>query len=179
MQATMSPIGCLTTTTTIKMSQYIHKASRHNQTYSEPKTTDQPNSKFPTPKRHCHIICNNTGSLELSSAQSIRSKCSIKNFILTHQKYTLLFYHIILQYPIYQMFYHSILYIKIIYYLFLIITINNNNGTSTTAATTATNSNNIGQPPLAQTHIHQRHLKKKKKKTHTHTHTQPERSAQP
>ena len=75
------------------------------------------------------------------------------------------------------MFYHSILYIKIIYYLLPIITINNNNGTSTTATITATNSNNTDQPPPAQTHIHQRHLKKKK--THTHTHTQPERSAQP
>ena len=42
-----------------------------------------------------------------------------KNVILTHQKPTLLFYHIILQHPIYQMFYHSILYIKIIYYLSL------------------------------------------------------------
>ena len=64
------------------------------------------------------------------------------------------------------MFYHSILYIKIIYYFLPIITINNNNGTSTIAATTASNSNNTGQPPLAQTHIHQRHLKifKKKKK---------------
>ena len=71
------------------------------------------------------------------------------------------------------MFYHSILYIKIIYYLLPIITINNNNGTSTTATITATNSNNTDQPPPAQTHIHQRHLKKK------NTHTQPERSAQP
>ena len=34
---------------------------------------------------------------------------------MTHQKSTLLFYHIILQHPIYQMFYHSIQYIKIIY----------------------------------------------------------------
>ena len=38
-----------------------------------------------------------------------------KNVILTHQKPTLLIYHIILQYLIYQMFYHSILYIKIIF----------------------------------------------------------------
>ena len=46
---------------------------------------------------------------------SIRSRCSIKKVILTHQKPTLLFYHIILQHPIYQMFYHSIIYIKIIF----------------------------------------------------------------
>ena len=39
----------------------------------------------------------------------------IKNVILTHQKPTLLFYHIILQYTIYQMFYSFILNIKIIY----------------------------------------------------------------
>ena len=45
----------------------------------------------------------------------IRSRCCRKNAILTHQKPTLLFYHIILQYLIYQMFYHSILYIKIIF----------------------------------------------------------------
>ena len=38
-----------------------------------------------------------------------------KNAILTRQKPTLLFYHIILQHLIYQMFYHSILYIKIIF----------------------------------------------------------------
>ena len=38
-----------------------------------------------------------------------------KNVILTYQKLTLLFYYIILQYRIYQMFYHSILYIKIIF----------------------------------------------------------------
>ena len=47
--------------------------------------------------------------------KSIRSRCS-KNFvILPHQMLTLLFYHIILQHPIYQMFYNSILYIKIIF----------------------------------------------------------------
>ena len=34
---------------------------------------------------------------------------------MTHQKSTLLFYHIILQHPIYLMFYHSIQYINIIY----------------------------------------------------------------
>ena len=38
-----------------------------------------------------------------------------KKVILTYQKFALLFYHIILQYLIYQMFYHSILYIKIIF----------------------------------------------------------------
>ena len=38
-----------------------------------------------------------------------------KNVILTHQKSTLLFYRIILQYFIYKMFYYSILYIKIIF----------------------------------------------------------------
>ena len=38
-----------------------------------------------------------------------------KKAILTHQKPTLLFYHIILQHHIYQMFYRSILYIKIIF----------------------------------------------------------------
>ena len=37
-----------------------------------------------------------------------------KNVILPHQRPTLLFYHIILQHLIYQIFYHSILYIKII-----------------------------------------------------------------
>ena len=40
---------------------------------------------------------------------------SHKNAILTHQKSTLSFQHIILQYSIYQMFYLSILYIKIIF----------------------------------------------------------------
>ena len=40
---------------------------------------------------------------------------SHKNAILTHQKSTLSFQHIILQYSIYQMFYPSILYIKIIF----------------------------------------------------------------
>ena len=47
--------------------------------------------------------------------KSIRSRYSIKNAILTHQKSTLLFYYTILQYLIYQIFYHSILYIKIIF----------------------------------------------------------------
>ena len=47
--------------------------------------------------------------------KSIHNSCCIKNTILTHQKPTLLFYHIILQHSIYQIFYHSILYIKIIY----------------------------------------------------------------
>ena len=37
-----------------------------------------------------------------------------KNIIWTHQKPTLLFYHIIIQYLIYQVFYHSILYIYIL-----------------------------------------------------------------
>ena len=47
--------------------------------------------------------------------KSIHNRCSIKNVILTHQKSTLLFYHIILQHLIYQMFYYSILYIKMIF----------------------------------------------------------------
>ena len=46
---------------------------------------------------------------------SIRSRCSKNYAILPHQMLTLLFYHIILQYLIYQMFYNSILYIKIIF----------------------------------------------------------------
>ena len=47
--------------------------------------------------------------------KSIHSRCcKKKKAILTHQKPTLLFYHIILQHHIYQMFYRSILYIKII-----------------------------------------------------------------
>ena len=47
--------------------------------------------------------------------KSILIDSLIKNVILTHQKPTLLFYHIILQYTIYQMFYSFILNIKIIY----------------------------------------------------------------
>ena len=47
--------------------------------------------------------------------KSIHSRCCKKNAILPHQTPTLLFYHIILQHRIYQMFYPSILYIKIIF----------------------------------------------------------------
>ena len=47
--------------------------------------------------------------------KSICSRCYIKNVILTHQKPILLFYHIILQYLIHQMFYSLILYIIIIF----------------------------------------------------------------
>ena len=48
-------------------------------------------------------------------SKSIRSGCSKNYAIFPRQKPTLLFYHIILQHPIYQMFYNSILYIKIIF----------------------------------------------------------------
>ena len=47
--------------------------------------------------------------------KSILISCFIKNAILTHQKPTLLFYYIILQYLIYWMFYPLIIYIKIIF----------------------------------------------------------------
>ena len=47
--------------------------------------------------------------------KSIRSSRCKYYVILPHQKPTLLFYHIILQYLIYQMFYSLILKIKIIY----------------------------------------------------------------
>ena len=47
--------------------------------------------------------------------QSTHSSCGKNYVILPHQIPTLLFYHIILQHPIYQMFYHSIIYIKIVH----------------------------------------------------------------
>ena len=50
-----------------------------------------------------------------SELRASLSDVAKKNVILTHQKPSLLFYHIILQHLIYQMFYHSILYIKIIF----------------------------------------------------------------
>ena len=51
----------------------------------------------------------------LAHYKSIRSSCCINYVILPHQMPTLLFYNIILQHLIYQMFYNSILYIKIIF----------------------------------------------------------------
>ena len=54
-------------------------------------------------------------SYGLSLRASIADVVKKKKVILTHQKFALLFYHIILQYLIYQMFYYSILYIKIIF----------------------------------------------------------------
>ena len=52
---------------------------------------------------------------EIGLHWSIRSRCykKKKKSHFAYQKSTLLFYNIILQYLIYQMFYHSILYIKI------------------------------------------------------------------
>ena len=47
--------------------------------------------------------------------KGIRSSWCKNYVILSHQMPTLLFYHIILQHLIYQMFYNSILYIKIIF----------------------------------------------------------------
>ena len=47
--------------------------------------------------------------------KSSHSRCGKNYAILQHQRLTLLFYHIILQHLIYQMFYHTILYIKIIF----------------------------------------------------------------
>ena len=53
---------------------------------------------------------------EIGLHGSIRSRCyKKKKSHFAYQKPTLLFYNIILQYLIYQMFYHSILYIKIIF----------------------------------------------------------------
>ena len=52
-------------------------------------------------------------------AQSIRSSRCINYAILPHQKPTLLFYHIILQYPIYQMFYIFITSLKYYFLIYL------------------------------------------------------------
>ena len=70
------------------------------------------------------FLCEN-GKIALDMAFSMPNANTLREFssaiffflnvILTHQKPTLLFYHIILQYPIYYIFYPSILHIKIIY----------------------------------------------------------------
>ena len=93
---------------------FLHLLRNHN---SAPKKT----SRFP----YCPCIIIEilisanigfSGIAILSKRKSIHSRCCKKKVILPHQRLTLLFYNIILQHLINQMFYPSILYIKIIYY---------------------------------------------------------------
>ena len=112
---------------------------------------------------------------EREGPKSIRSSCCKNYVILPHQRLTLLFYHIILQHPIDQVFYHSILYIKIIYYLLPIITINNNPHLQINRHSPqppATPTDQPPPPPISTT------ATKKKKKKHRNT-TQPQPLATP
>ena len=87
-------------------------------------------NRYKTKTKNCKFLCPNFinilkfsdtfyfflfTSLLFRYYQSIPISSFKKNAILTHKKPTLSFQHIILQHTIYQMFYTSVLYIKIIF----------------------------------------------------------------